>query len=274
MVRSVVAISLLALGLVACSRSTPPASAAGTPPATEAPAPAAPAAAAETTPASAAPAETSGEERTDTQLERLTQLPADQQLPGGKWKAGVNYIPVVPPQPTSVGPDKVEVLEIFWYACPHCFDLEPYIQSWLKKKPANVEFVRVPVMWAPIHRAHAHLYYTLQALGRNDLDQKVFDTLHDGHDMLVTNNEPETLNMQAKWAAAHGITEDAFRKAWNSFTVNSDMSRAEEINARYHVEGVPLIIVNGKYVTDVGKAGDPNKLIELINDLVASEKHH
>jgi protein dithiol oxidoreductase (disulfide-forming) len=276
MIRSVVVAALLTLALAACSRSTPQASASL---ATPAPAPAAPAAAVPPPPPSEstrAPASTeaSGEDRSDSQLEHLAAQPADQQLPGGRWKAGVNYLPIVPAQPTSVGPDKVEVLEVFWYACPHCFDLEPYIQSWLKKKPANVEFVRVPVMWAPIHRAHAHLYYTLQALGRNDLDQKVFDTLHDGHNMLVANSEPETLNIQAKWAAEHGIKDDDFRKAYSSFTVSSDLSRAEELNARYHVEGVPLIIVNGKYETDVGKAGDPEKLIELISDLVASEKHH
>jgi thiol:disulfide interchange protein DsbA len=277
MVRSSVVAALLTLALAACSRSQPPVPSASL--ATPTPAPAAPAAAAatpsdSTSAPAAASTETSGEDRSDNQLEHLAQVPADQQLPGGKWKAGVNYIPVVPAQPTSVGPDKVEVLEVFWYACPHCFDLEPYMQSWLKKKPANVEFVRVPVMWAPIHRAHAHLYYTLQALGRNDLDQKVFDTLHDGHNMLVASSEPETLNMQAKWAVEHGIKDDDFRKAWNSFTVSSDLSRAEELNARYHVEGVPLIIVNGKYETDVGKAGDPEKLIQLITDLVASEKHH
>jgi thiol:disulfide interchange protein DsbA len=73
---------------------------------------------------------------------------------------------------------------------------------------------------------------------------------------------------------AHGINADAFRTAYNSFTVSSNLSRAEELTTRYHVEGVPLIIVNGKYQTDVGKAGGPTELLALINDLVASEKHH
>jgi thiol:disulfide interchange protein DsbA len=221
-----------------------------------------------------APAETTSEERADTALEHLAAIPADQQLPGGRWKAGTNYLPVVPAQPTSVGPDKVEVMEVFWYACPHCFDLEPFIQSWLKKKPANVEFVRVPIMWGPVHRAHAHLFYTLQALQRSDLDQKVFETIHNDHNMLFANNEPETLNLQIQFAVAHGINADAFRTAYNSFTVSSNLARAEELTARYHVEGVPLIIVNGKYETDVGKAGGPSELIALISDLVASEKRH
>ena len=135
------------------------------------------------------PAETPTEERGDSTLERLAQMPADQQLPGGRWKAGTNYVPIVPAQPTSVGPDKVEVVEVFWYGCPHCFDLEPYIQSWIKKKPAYVEVVRMPVMWGPVHRAHARLFYTLQALQRSDLDQKVFEAIHNEHNMLAGKDE-------------------------------------------------------------------------------------
>ena len=277
MVRSVALAVLVTLSAVACGHSVPQASASLAAPATT-PMPAIaesppPAAKSESVRAPA-PAETTSEERADTALEHLAALPADQQLPGGRWKAGTNYLPVVPAQPTSVGPDKVEVMEVFWYACPHCFDLEPFIQSWVKKKPANVEFVRVPIMWGPVHRAHAHLFYTLQALQRSDLDQKVFETIHNDHNMLFANNEPETLNLQTQFAVAHGITADAFRTAYNSFTVSSNLARAEELTARYHVEGVPLIIVNGKYETDVGKAGGPSELIALISDLVASEKRH
>ena len=276
MVRSVALAALVSLGAAACGHATPQASASlaapaatAAPVALDSPPPAAP-----SEPARAPPAEATSEERADSALEHLAAMPADQQLPGGHWKAGTNYVAVVPAQPTSVGPDKVEVIEVFWYACPHCFDLEAYIQSWLKKKPANVEFVRVPVMWGPVHRAHAHLFYTLQALQRSDLDQAVFETIHNEHNMLFANNEPETLNLQTQFAVAHGIKADAFRTAYNSFTVSSNLARAEELTARYSVQGVPLIIVNGKYETDVGKAGGPTELIALINDLVASEKRH
>jgi thiol:disulfide interchange protein DsbA len=276
MVRFVVLATFAALSTVACGKAAPPHSSSAAPePATTPSAAVEPPPAAQSAPARApAIAESPGEERADTALERLAALPADQQLPGGRWKAGTHYVPIVPAQPTSVGPDKVEVMEVFWYGCPHCFDLEPYMQSWLKKKPANVEFVRVPVMWGPVHRAHAHLFYTLQALQHSDLDQKVFEAIHNDHDMLFANNEPETLNLQLKFATAHGINADAFRTAYNSFTVSSNLARAEELTARYHVEGVPLIIVNGKYATDVGKAGGPTELIALISDLVASEKRH
>jgi thiol:disulfide interchange protein DsbA len=278
MVRSVALAALVTLSAVACGHAPSPQSSASLAAPIAPPSPAAAASAPPAPPAESArapaPAETTSEERADASLEHLAALPADQQLPGGRWKAGTNYLPVVPAQPTSVGPDKIEVMEVFWYACPHCFDLEPFMQSWLKKKPANVEFVRVPIMWGPVHRAHAHLFYTLQALQRSDLDQKVFEAIHNDHALLFANNEPETLNLQTQFAVAHGINADAFRTAYNSFTVSSNLARAEELTARYHVEGVPLIIVNGKYETDVGKAGGPTELIALINDLVASEKHH
>jgi protein dithiol oxidoreductase (disulfide-forming) len=180
----------------------------------------------------------------------------------------------VPAQPTGAPAGKVEVMEIFWYACPHCFALEPYLTSWRKSKPEYVQFVRVPVMWGPVHRAHARLYYTLQALGRGDLDDKVFDTIHNGHNLLVGNSDEETLSLQTEFAKAQGIDPQAFRKAYDSFGVNTNLQRAEEITLRYHVEGVPLIVINGKYTTDVGKAGSHERLIALIDDLAASEHRH
>jgi thiol:disulfide interchange protein DsbA len=209
-----------------------------------------------------------------TSLEKIADLPAQHQLPDGKWKPGVNYDPVVPSQPTSVPAGKVEVLEVFWFACPHCYALEPFLKAWRKTKPDYVDFVRVPVMWGPVHRAHAQMYYTLKQLGREDLDDKVFETLHNEQNPLVGNTADETLQKQLQFATANGIDAEAFRKAYNSFAVSADLQRAEEITQRYHVEGVPLIVVNGKYITDVGKAGSHEQLIAEINDLAASEHKH
>ncbi|HEY1898518.1 MAG TPA: thiol:disulfide interchange protein DsbA/DsbL [Steroidobacteraceae bacterium] len=209
-----------------------------------------------------------------TSLEKIADLPSQHRLPDGKWKPGVNYDPVVPAQPTSAPAGKVEVLEVFWYACPHCYALEPYLTAWRKTKPDYIDFVRVPVMWGPIHRAHAQLYYTLKQLGRNDLDGKVFETLHQQENPLMGNTPEETFELQLKFAKENGIDAEAFRKAYNSFAVNSDLQRAEEITQRYHVEGVPLIVINGKYMTDVGKAGSHEALIAEINDLAASEHKH
>jgi thiol:disulfide interchange protein DsbA len=213
--------------------------------------------------------------RGDAGLERLAQLPADQQLPAGRWKAGQNYDPLVPAQPTNVGPGKVEVVEVFWLGCPHCAALEPYIQSWLKNKPAYVEFLRVPVMWGPVHRAHAHLFYTLVALNRQDLVQKAFDAIQNQHQMLVAQTgEEDTLKAQEAFGKDNGVSAEDFAKAYNSFTVNSNLQRAEQLTQRYHVEGVPLIVINGKFTTDVAKAGSQSNLIALVDDLAATEHKH
>src|SRR5882762_8347835 len=154
--------------------------------------------------------------RGDSGLERLAQLTPEQQLPAGKWKAGVNYDPLVPAQPTTVGPGKVEVVEVFWLGCPHCAALEPYIQSWLKNKPAYIEFLRVPVMWGPAHRAHAHLFYTLLALNRQDLIQKAFDVIQNQHQMMFAPSDEDTLKAQQAFAKESGVSADDFAKAYNS----------------------------------------------------------
>jgi thiol:disulfide interchange protein DsbA len=277
------------LALSACARQEPP------PPA--APAATAPQAAPSAGNGAAAPAPSAGseteqatasqetgggdtehQERSDASLEKIAGMPAAAQLPAGKWQPGVNYKPLVPAQPTSVAPGKVEVMEVFWLACPHCYALEPYLRNWLKSKPAYVEFVRVPVMWQPGHRAHAHLYYTLEALGRPDLVAKAFETIHQDLENreppLVGDSDDQTFRMQQQFAVQNGVSADDFAKAYNSFSVNSNLQRAEEITQRYRVEGVPLIVLNGKYTTDVAEAGGEAKLIELISDLVASEHGH
>jgi thiol:disulfide interchange protein DsbA len=282
MIRLSVAIALLALSISACARnSTPPTSQAPpSQPAASTPAPqeAAPANKAQTSESQEATAsqESTGEEtaddKRDASLERLAAMPSDQQLPTGQWKAGVNYVPLVPAQPTNVAPGKVEVVEVFWYACPHCYALEPFVQNYLKNKPEYVDFVRVPVMWGPVHRAHARLFYILESLGRKDLHSKVFDSIHKEQNMLVGNDDASTQKAQRDFAVANGIKAEDFDKAWTSFTVGASLQRAQQLTERYHVDGVPLIVVNGKYVTDVGKAGSPGQLLSLINDLAASEK--
>jgi thiol:disulfide interchange protein DsbA len=283
MFRLSVAIALSLISITACGRNSAP-SATPAAPAKEASAPAKPAQTAEAAPQiseseqATASQETTSEatpvERGDASLERLAALPADQQLPGGKWKAGTNYVPLVPAQPTNVAPGKVEVVEVFWYACPHCNALEPFIQSWLKNKPGYVEFVRVPVMWGPVHRAHAKLFYMLRALKRPDLDARVFETIHGQGNMLVSNDEQATRKMQLDFLKANGVSVDDFNKAWDSFTVSTGLQRAEQLTERYKVQGVPLIVINGKYTTDPGMAGGPGQLLQLINDLAASEKQH
>jgi protein dithiol oxidoreductase (disulfide-forming) len=292
MIRSIALTAFLALIVCSCARgsqqhaaATPAPASTPQPQATAAPqdTPAVPDAASQQNEIQqAAAAQEKGDEpeddpraaRGDAGLERLAQMPADQQLPAGKWKAGVNYDALVPAQPTSVGPGKIEVVEVFWLGCPHCAALEPFIQSWLKSKPPYIEFVRVPVMWGPVHRAHAHLFYTIVALNRMDLVQKAFDAIQNQHQMLAGASEDETLKAQQAFAKDNGISPDDYVKAYNSFTVNSNLQRAEQLTQRYHVEGVPLVVVDGKYTSDVAKAGGQSQLIAVIDDLAAAEHRH
>jgi protein dithiol oxidoreductase (disulfide-forming) len=215
-------------------------------------------------------------DRGDVSLEHLAALPADAQLPTGKWKPGVNYDPIVPAQPTNVSPGKVEVVEVFWLGCPHCYALEPFVQAWLKNKPSYIEFVRIPVMWGPVHRAHARLFYTLAALNRSDLFEKAFDAIQQKHEPLVSlsGNDAETLKLQQSFAKDNGISPEDYAKAYNSFSVNSNLQRAEQLTQRYQVQGVPLVVIDGKYSTDVAKAGGPQQLISEIDDLAAAEHSH
>lgn len=288
MSRPAVLIALLTLFVCACSRGAPvqPKVPAASPPASAQPQAADTPAPPETVPKAqseteqAATAQESGADddtqptRGDTSLERIAALSPDQQLPGGRWKAGVNYEPIVPAQPTSAGPGKVEVVEVFWLGCPHCYALEPAVLKWLKTKPDYVTFVRVPVMWGPVHQAHARLYYTLVALHRSDLFEKAFDTIQRENNPLVANSDDATLALDVAFAKANGIKPDDFTRAYHSLSVDTDLQRAQQLTERYNITGVPTIVVDGKYTTDVGKAGSPENLFALIDDLAAAEHRH
>ncbi|MET0290970.1 MAG: thiol:disulfide interchange protein DsbA/DsbL [Steroidobacteraceae bacterium] len=278
-------VALLGLSLAACGRDTPPppADASLAAPPVTAPAEtvrnadaAAAAPAALERAAKATQESTVAEETTDKgelKLERVAAMPESAQLPAGKWKAGTNYLPITPAQPTAAEPGRVEVLEVFWYGCSHCYALDPFLESWNKNKPANVKFVRVPVTWGAVHRAHARLFYTLEALGKGEaLHTAVFDEIHKRGNFLVANDEAQTLKLQLAFAKANGISEADYTRAYNSFGVNAALQKADDITRRYRVEGVPVLFVNGKYQTDVALAGGHSQLIELVNDLAAAEK--
>ena len=217
-----------------------------------------------------------GTDSTEAALERIAALPAAGQLPPGPWVAGRNYEVLSPAQPTDVAAGKVEVVEMFWYACPHCYALDSTIESWRKNKPAYIEFKRVPVTWSEEHRAHARLFYTLQALGKLDqLHSKVFDEIHQKGDLLyVPGDGKGTLQKQVEFAKANGISESDFVARYNDMSVQLKVQQADDLARREKIDSVPVFVVDGKYVTDAGMAGDSSKLIRLIDDLAANEKHH
>lgn len=275
--RTAMLIALLALG--ACSReanppANNPAGAAAAPTAT------APASTAPTTPTPAAPAAPvtaspdASAAKDESALERVAALPAAARLPAGKWMAGTNYRPLSPAQPTDVAPDKVEVVEMFWYACPHCYALDPFLESWRKSKPAYIEFRRVPVTWGPVHRSHAQLFYALQALGKEEaVHAAIFSEMNEKKNyMFAQGDERESLAAQVAFVKSQGINEADFMNAYNSFSVQTNLQKADELMRRYKVEGVPLLVINGKYLTDVSMAGSPANVISIVNDLAASEK--
>ncbi len=196
--------------------------------------------------------------------------------PASPFKEGTNYTRLVPAQPTSAGPDQVEVLEVFWYGCSHCYAIDPLVEAWRKKKPSWIKFTRVPVMWDnDVHRAHARLFYTIEDLGKLDeLHPLVFKEIHVNGNMLVAQDPAETEAKQREFLKRFGVTDDQFKKAYHSFNVETNLQRAEQITLRYGVLAVPTFIVNGKYVTDVGMAGGAEKIMPLIDMLAAQEHKH
>ena len=168
-------------------------------------------------------------------------------------------------QPTQ-NPAKVEVIEFFWYGCPHCYSFEPLLEKWAKNLPKNVEFIRQPAAFNDVWSKHAKAYFTAEALG-------VVDKVHaDFFDAIQ--NKKETLDTEealAKFFTAHGVNETQFHDAYNSFVVDAKMRQAPLMAARYGLTGVPAIIINGKYKTNGALAGSHEKMIEVMNKLIKQE---
>jgi protein dithiol oxidoreductase (disulfide-forming) len=179
----------------------------------------------------------------------------------------VNYKLLQPAQPTNVAPGKVEVVEVFWYACGHCFLLEPKLEGWDHAgRPSYVELVRVPAMWNNTLKTHARVFYTMQLLGKQNLHPEIWREINLKGNRLDT---PETIEA---FFTSRGVSKADFQKAFTGFAIDSKLMRAEDMNRRYKITGTPTVIVNGKYVTDVAMAGGEDKLFEVINALAAKEK--
>lgn len=194
---------------------------------------------------------------------------------GTAWQDGVNYNRIVPAQPTDVPAGQVEVLEFFWYACPHCYALEPTVQAWLKSKPAYVTLTRVPVEWNEGHRSLAHLFYALEAMGKlNQVHSEIFKEIQEKGDPLIgpdPNNAAAAERVQLSFIKKLGLSDADFEKAYQDMNVQTAMQRADLLVQRYRVSSVPMFVVNGKYITDVTMAGGPEKLMSLLGDLAAQE---
>lgn len=178
---------------------------------------------------------------------------------------GIDYTELAKPQPTESG-DKVEVLEVFMYSCPHCFHLEPTFDKWLATKPDNVEFRRMPAVFGPKVVPHARAFYAAEMMGVEEkLHMPLFRALHEQKKQIY---EEDAL---VAFAEEQGIDGIEFRKAFNSFFVNMKVRRAQEMGKRYGVDGVPSVIVNGKYRTSPSQTGSRDKMVEVIDHLIGVE---
>ena len=161
-----------------------------------------------------------------------------------KYDEELHYFTIFPSQPGGEG-DRVQVLEFFWYACPHCYELEPHLEAWLKNKPENIEFDRVPAMFQRSDVVmQAKTYYALRLMGLDEkLNEVIFHAIHEKDNKLRTQEEMEKL------LGRHGVDLDAYRKAMKSFAVQTQARRAAVLAERFDVRGVPAIVVDGKYRT-------------------------
>lgn len=190
---------------------------------------------------------------------------AAQPARGGATPEAEGYELVNPPQPTS-DPSKVEVMEFFWYGCPHCYHFEPDLNAWLKTKPSNVVFIRQPAIFNARWAAHARAYFTAEALG-------VVDKMHaDFYDAIQ--NKKQALESEedlAKFFVAHGVNEDEFHRAYKSFAVDTKMRQAEGMAARYGVTGTPTLIIDGKYRVGGEQAKTFPNMIAVTRKLIEKE---
>jgi thiol:disulfide interchange protein DsbA len=216
--------------------------------------------------------ESAAEDETDEQPIVLAQAQTTTAAQDWQFTEGQHYTRMVPSQPTMGGADKIEVAEFFWYGCPHCYSFEPTINKWAADIPANVRFVRIPVVWNRVHEMHARIYFALEVLARNGelddaeaLHEDVFSEIQNRGNRLTSEDGIRLIFER------HGVAADAFDKTWSSFEVDQKMRVAQDLGRRYSIQSVPAIVVNGKYRTGGQEAGGYDNVPAVIDELLARE---
>lgn len=198
--------------------------------------------------------------------------PATGPIPPAPYKEGVNYQPVVPAQPLSVNPGQIEVVDFFWYGCPHCNALEPYLEAWERSKAANVVLVRVPAVLEPDWEPAAHAYYVAKELGIVDQAQPaIFDGMHKSK--VLPQNAVES-DFENFFAQQWSVDRKKFESTWNSPVVAADLAHANELVQRYGIlsQGVPTLIVDGKWMTGGGFGVTYSQIMQVVDFLVQKEQ--
>ncbi|MFF7707219.1 DsbA family protein [Pseudomonas sp. NPDC007930] len=181
-------------------------------------------------------------------------------------EAGKQYTVLDSPVPVSE-PGKIEVVELFWYGCPHCYAFEPTINPWIEKLPADVNFHRIPAMFGGIWDVHGQMFVTLDTMGvEHKVHTAVFDAIHKEHKMFKT---PEEM---ADFVATQGVDKTKFLETYNSFAVKGKVAQYKALAQQYGVTGVPTMIVNGKYRFDLGSAGGPEETLKVADTLIEKER--
>lgn len=172
------------------------------------------------------------------------------------------YVPINPPLPSDT-PGKIEVLEFFAYTCPHCAAMEPMVEDWAKTKPADVVLKQVPIAFNAGMKPLQQLYYTLLALDRPDLHAKVFTAIHGEHKRLIDKKA------MGEWAAAQGVDRAKFDSVFDSFSVQTQVQRANQLAEAYRIEGTPSFAVGGKFMTSPVMAGNSYEgALKQVNQLI------
>lgn len=183
------------------------------------------------------------------------------------FQEGIEYLTLDQAVTTEAGPGKIEVIEFFWYSCPHCNAFEPQFKDWIERQPKDVLVKRVPVHFREDFEPQQRMYYTLEALGKVDaLHAKVFQAIHVERQPL---NGPEQL---ASWAAKNGIASKDFNQAYNSFGVVAKTKRATQLQQAFKVQGVPALGVAGRYYVDGSLAGNMSRALQIVDSLTAQER--
>lgn len=165
------------------------------------------------------------------------------------------------PQPTQDS-SKIEVLEFFWYGCPHCYSLHPHLKTWLLNVPGDVSFRYVPAILRPNWVAAAKAFYAIEAMGIiNELHDKIYDAIH--RDKIDLNNEAVLFD----WIEKNGVDKKKFENTYNSFSVQNQVARSTQMTRQYQLSGVPALVVNGKYLTSGRMGGTPQDTIKTLEAL-------
>ena len=182
---------------------------------------------------------------------------------GQPLKEGVDYLTLDKPAPTEAAAGKIEVVEFFWYSCPHCNRFEPQLEEWAKKMPKDVVLRRAPIAFRPDFEPQQRLYFALEGMNKVDeLHKKVFYAIH------VEKQALNSLPLIADWVEKQGVDKAKFTEAYNSFPVATKTRKATLLQDAYKVDGVPALGVAGKYYTSGSLAQTMERALVVTEHLV------